>query len=152
MTYTTLILGAGKHHQRQPGHVTLDVRPFAGIDIIHDLNVTPWPIETATFDEASAIHVVEHLQSLLAFMDECWRVLKPGGALYLETPLAGGDIDLQFADPTHVRCYRPHSFINYFTRQGIEAFGYTERAWSVLYLGQPQGQPNVLAFHGQPIK
>lgn len=141
-------LGAGKT-EKKPGDIFVDLRPFEGIDIVHDLNLTPWPFESGTVSEINAIHVVEHLESLLTFMDECHRVLMPGGSLYIETPEAGNDIDLTHADPTHVRCYRKHSFTNYFTRQGVERFGYTDKAWCILHLDVKDGS---IIFHGQPIK
>lgn len=152
MTYKRLIVGPGKAWPKEAMDTFLDLRPFAGVDLVHDLNRLPWPPEDNSFDEVSAIHVVEHLDSLLDFMNECWRVLKPGGTLYIETPLAGANPDLEFADPTHRRCYRKHSFINYFTRQGIEAFGYTDRAWCILHVDPKRDQPDVLVFHGTPLK
>lgn len=146
-----LILGCGKHiKEKQEGHTYLDIRPFQNVDIVHDLDIQPYPIESDSYEHISAIHVVEHLRTyLIPFMDECHRILKRGGSLYLETPLAGSNIDLEFADPTHVRCYRKHSFINYFTLEGVENFGYTDKAWAIVELKEVNGN---LIFHGYPIK
>jgi SAM-dependent methyltransferase len=153
MPITRLHLGAGKHTEKirddQYHDTLLDLRPFPGIDIIGDLNLLPWHIAENSFDEVIGLHVVEHLNSLINFMNECHRVLKPGGSLYLETPEAGADADLEFADPTHVRCYRKHSFINYFTKSGIAHFGYTDKAWSILHI---EVRNSVIIFHGMPIK
>lgn len=147
-----LILGPGKHWPKEDGDIFLDVRKFENVDFVHDLNELPWPVPENLFDHVSAIHLVEHLKDLVTFMDETWRILKVGGSLYIETPLAGGDPDLEFCDPTHVRCYRPHTFINYFTREGIHQFGYTDKPWSIMYIGVHKNNPNVLVFHGMPIK
>lgn len=144
-----LILGSGPNWPKRKDDIFLDVRPFAGVDVVHDLDDCPWPFKTDAFNEVSAIHVVEHLQNLVAFMDECHRVLKPGGSLYIETPEAGADLDLQFADPTHIRCYRKHTFVNYFTRAEAPKFGYTDKLWSIWHLESKNGN---LIFHGQPIK
>lgn len=152
MIMKKLILGPGKHWQKEPNDVFCDLRPFAHVDVVHDLNVVPWPFADLSFVSVSAIHLVEHLRDLTSFMDECHRVLVIGGSLYLETPLAGANPDLEFCDPTHVRCYRPHTFINYFTLEGIERFGYTNRAWTMLHVGPKRGEPDVLVFHGMPIK
>ena len=133
----SLVLGCGPAWPRRPithSETHLDRLAFPGVDVVHDLNVAPWPFEDDTFDEVVAVHLVEHLQSLLSFMDEAWRVLKPGGCLYIVTPEAGGDIDLTHADPTHVRCYRRHTFINYFTRSEGPKFGYTDKFWAILDL------------------
>lgn len=133
----TLIVGCGPNPARRPTtheETMLDIRQFNGVDIAHDLNQFPWPFEDDQFDEVVGLHVLEHLQSFLDFHNEAWRVLRPGGHLYLETPLAGGNWDLTHADPTHVRCYRPHSWINYLTRAEGPKFGYTDRFWCIMHL------------------
>lgn len=148
-----LILGCGPHHQKQKGEILSDIRPFPNVDVVHDLNVFPWPWDFATMDRIIAIHVVEHLYcQLIPFMNQCWRILKPGGSVYIETPMAGVDVDLEWADPTHVRCYRPHSFYNYLTPEGIERFGYTDKAWAPAFCGARRQDPATLVIHAFPIK
>lgn len=144
-----LILGAGKWTEKKEGDVFCDIRPFDNVDVVHDLNITPWPWEDNSFLHISALHVVEHLQSLIAFMDECHRILKPGCSVYIETPEAGGDKDLEFCDPTHIRCFRPYTFFNYFSPEGIEKFGYTNRAWCML---KQEAKDSVLIIHASTIK
>jgi len=149
MTNKRLILGPGKHWPKLENDVFCDIRPFERIDVVHDLNICPWPFADNDFMHVSAVHVVEHLQSLLNFMNEAWRVLAPGGSLYIETPLAGVNPDLEFADPTHIRCYRLHTFANYFTMEGIQQFGYTDKAWAPVTLKVVN---DCIIFHGYPIK
>jgi predicted SAM-dependent methyltransferase len=148
-----LVLGAGPHWPKirndQYHDIFVDIRPFPNIDVVHDLNVIPWPFPDNSVGSISAIHVVEHLRCLVTFMNECWRILSPGGSLYIETPHAGMDVDLEFADPTHVRCYTKHSFINYFTKEGVNNFGYTDKAWCIYHLDVKN---NCIIFHGAPIK
>lgn len=151
-----LILGAGprwpKVRDDQYHDTLVDIREFSNpgheIDVVADLN-EDFPFDDNSFDEISAIHLVEHLNSLIHFMNECHRVLRQGGKLYIETPLAGGDPDLEFADPTHIRCYRIHSFANYFLPAGVKAFGYTQRAWTFIHLS---AEHSVLRVEGIPIK
>jgi SAM-dependent methyltransferase len=150
MAVSRLILGCGPRHPKQLGEVLLDIRKFPGVDYVHDLNRYPWPFTDNQFESVCAVHVVEHLYTkLLPFMDECWRILKPGGSLYLETPLAGADVDLEWADPTHERCYRLHSFANYFTLEGVERFGYTDRAWNFFVLAEVE---KFIKVHAYPLK
>jgi SAM-dependent methyltransferase len=144
-----LILGCGKHWKKEEGDVFVDLRPFEGVDVLHDLNVTPWPFPDNSFVHVSAVHLVEHLKDLISFMDEAWRVLEPGGTIYIETPEAGNDPDLTHADPTHVRCYRKHTFINYFTKEGIHNFGYTYKPWGSMEIKIVN---NCIVFHAMPIK
>lgn len=149
----SLILGAGPFHIRRENtheETLVDLRKFnSSIDVAHDLNKTPWPFEDNSYDEIAAIHLVEHLKDLISFMDECWRILAPGGALYLITPEAGSDYDLTHSDPTHVRCYRRHTFINYFTRFEGPKFQYTDKYWAILDLRVEHG---CIKLHCSPLK
>lgn len=62
----------------------------------------------------TGIHIIEHLSfdNLVALLDECLRVLKPGGLLIFETPnpenLIVGACNFYF-DPTHLRPLPPPS-------------------------------------------
>ena len=149
MGRSELVLGAGIGWVKQPNQQLLDIRSFEGIDHVVDLNITPWKFEDNSFDSIIAIHLIEHLDNLISFMDECHRILRPSGELYIETPIAGGDPDLEFADPTHIRCYRPHTFVNYFTGSGISKFGYTDKCWGSLHIEQKN---SVMIIHLMPIK
>lgn len=132
-----------------PEFVNVDILDLPGVDVQHDLNVLPWPWATATATEVIANHLIEHLSlGLLGFMDECWRVLRPGGTVYIKVPDAA-DPDLSWADPTHLRPYRRHSFINYLTLPGIEKFHYTERPWSLLEI---KSDGKVIVCHATPVK
>jgi predicted SAM-dependent methyltransferase len=144
-----LVLGAGQRYIKEPEDITLDIRPFDGIDIVHDLDITPWPFEDNSFEGISACHLVEHLKSLVSFMNESWRILTPGGSLYLVTPLAGVDPDLEWADPTHKRCYRIHTFVNYFSLEGVDKWGYTDKAWNFFHLNVVN---NCIVAHAYPVK
>lgn len=146
-----LIVGCGKNtiKEDQENDVFLDIRKFDNVDVVHDLNITPWPFKDNSFIHVSASHVVEHLNSLLDFMNEAHRIIAPGGSLYLTTPLAGVNVDLEFADPTHKRCYRLHTFMNYFTPEGVDRFGYTDKAWNIPVL---RVENDCIIFHGYPIK
>lgn len=143
-----LVLGAGIGWNKQPNQTLVDILPVEGIDVVTDLN-KKWPFKDNSFDSIVAIHLIEHLKDLLHFMSEAHRVLRSGGTLYIETPIAGEDPDLEFADPTHVRCYRPHTFINYFTIEGIAKFGYTDKCWGSLHI---EKKDSIMVIHLMPIK
>lgn len=44
------------------------------------------PFEDESFDAVLTFDVLEHVQDLGKTLDECWRVLKPGGKMYLVFP------------------------------------------------------------------
>lgn len=47
------------------------------------------PYKNDTFDEIICYRVLEHLRNLKIFIDECFRVLKKGGKMCLQTDNAG---------------------------------------------------------------
>src|ERR1044072_8272548 len=49
-------------------------------DVAHDLESYPWPFSEGYADEVFCSHFIEHVVDLIAFMNEVWRVMKPGGA------------------------------------------------------------------------
>ncbi len=149
----TIILGAGVY-QRITGADHQDILPLDGINYVFDLNRTDWPIGDNTFDYVVASHVVEHLNSLVDFMNSVHRILGRGGKLVIETPNAGANPDLEFCDPTHKRCFRPYTFHNYFTPYGIDQFHYTHLAWDIINIRTVKyEQPNdVIIAELTPIK
>ena len=148
----SLVLGCGPAWPRRHGtheEIFVDCRGGPNVDRVHDLNDAPWPFEDNSTDEIVALHLVEHLQCLVTFMDECHRVLRPGGQLYIVTPEAGNDPDLTHGDPTHVRCYRLATFRNYFTLAEAPKFGYTTRYWTP---GVLEVEHACIRFLGYPVK
>jgi len=58
---------------------------------VFGLTILPGPLEKADFpenhfDAVTAFYVVEHLSHPMAFLRECYRILKPGGLLLLRYP------------------------------------------------------------------
>lgn len=125
-----LVLGCGQY-QRIDGAEHQDIIPFLGVNHVFDLNEIAWPLKMDHYDKIVCHHVVEHLKSLVRFMNCCHYILKPNGILEIETPNAGMNPDLEFCDPTHTQCYRPGTFSNYFTEYGVGKFGYTKMAWNM---------------------
>lgn len=106
-------LGAG--HDIRPGWVNVDHLPLKGIDKVHNLIKLPWPFEDESADEIRAMDVLEHLPNhtpdykpmYVAFIEECHRILVPGGELFIQTP--GWDAEFLWIDPTHVRGFDEQS-------------------------------------------
>ncbi len=96
-----LDIGCGAHPQ--PGFVGMDIRPLPGVDIVHDIEVIPWPLPDECALTAVASHLVEHIAparfGFIRFMDEVWRVLRVGGEFAIATPHGYSPGYLQ--DPTH---------------------------------------------------
>lgn len=97
-----LDIGCGGN--KQPGFVGVDYRKVPGVDIVQDLEEFPWKdIPDESVLVAIASHVVEHINpakgTFIRFMDEVWRILKPGGEFAIVTPYAGSPGYWQ--DPSH---------------------------------------------------
>ncbi len=94
-------LDVGCGGNKQKGFIGMDKRELPGIDIIHDIEVFPWPLSDNSCTIAVASHVVEHIKPwlMIAFMDEVWRVLTPGSDFAISVPYAGSRGFWQ--DPTH---------------------------------------------------
>jgi SAM-dependent methyltransferase len=93
------ILDVGCGGIKTPGVIGVDWSIDAtGADVICDLN-RPLPFADNTFDEARAVHVVEHLEDVMKAMSELHRVAKSGGSIYLVTPHCSDFAS--WCDPTH---------------------------------------------------
>ncbi len=117
--------------------VTLDREPCHKPDVVHDLNVVPWPFEADTFEEVHAYEILEHLGSLgdeRAFFDhfyEIWRILVPNGHLALTTPVWNGE--WAFQDPGHRRVISEKSMIfldrPIYSQVGVTAMSDYRQIW-----------------------
>ena len=111
-----LLLGAGNNRTLKMGVglepvpeeiVTLDMDSATKPDILHNLDVHPWPVFSDTFDQVHAYEVLEHLGQQgdwRGFFDdfaEIYRVLKPGGYLVFSCPLP--ESVWAWSDPGHTR-------------------------------------------------
>lgn len=85
----------------QTGFVGMDKRKLPGVQIVHDAERFPWPLDDGSCEVIAASHLIEHIKPWLQidFMNECWRILKPGGVLMISTPYATSFGFQQ--DPTH---------------------------------------------------
>jgi SAM-dependent methyltransferase len=88
----------------------LDIDRHRGVDIVHDLQKFPWPIPSHSVQIVKASHVWEHIEPKyrFKFMDECWRICRPGGQLWLSAPHAGSH--LEAAHPAHYMCPNQWTF------------------------------------------
>ncbi len=96
-------LNIGSGDVVMPGFVNLDMRPLPNVDIVHDIEISPWPLPDECVLTAVASHVLEHINPhkgiFMNVMDEVWRVLKPDGQFAFVVPYA--ESHGFFQDPTH---------------------------------------------------
>jgi len=95
------VLNLGAGNKLVKGAVNHDLyRHRPEIDVAHDLNILPWPWEDESFDLIVACAVLEHLWiNLIESVNECWRILRPGGVLHMKLPY--WNHANSYRDPTH---------------------------------------------------
>ncbi|MQL52258.1 methyltransferase domain-containing protein [Desulfofundulus thermobenzoicus] len=81
------ILDLGCGPNKLPGAIGVDIRPGPVVDVVHDLNVYPWPFADNEFDLVYASHVLEHLDDVVRAVEEIHRITKPGGGEGAGAPL-----------------------------------------------------------------
>lgn len=102
-TRRTLSLDVGCGSRKQPGFVGLDARPGDGVDIVHDIEDTPWPLPDDCVGLLVMHHVFEHVtpKRTLAVMAEVHRVCRHDAQVAVAGPYGVGYRWQQ--DPTHAR-------------------------------------------------
>ncbi|MFQ3582354.1 class I SAM-dependent methyltransferase [Chloracidobacterium validum] len=101
-------LDVGCGTRKQPGAIGLDRIALPGVDVVHDLDVRPYPFPADTFDEIYARHVIEHVASVPDFLSELHRIAAPGARLHIVTPHYSSLGS--WSDPTHRWHFSTYSF------------------------------------------
>ena len=114
------VLDVGCGINKHPGAIGVDRNRSSRADVICDLDQPPYPFRGDQFDELRAIHVIEHLADVIGSMEEFARLVRPGGAIHIETPHYT-DFS-SFCDPTHRWHLNSFSF-RYFGEDNA-GFGY----------------------------
>jgi SAM-dependent methyltransferase len=151
-----LLIGAGNNRARKisiPGRVdwrkltTLDMSPDCKPDVVHNLEVLPYPFEDNSFDEIHAYEVLEHMgrqgdwKFFFAQFDEFARILKPDGFLCATSP--NQPSQWVWGDPGHTRYMGPEVYTFLSRKQYADQVGrtsmtdyrsYFKSDWEVLWM------------------
>jgi SAM-dependent methyltransferase len=142
-----LHLGCGRSYK--VGWVNVDCMARLKPDMVVDLTKFPWPWEDNSVDAIYSSHVFEHLPNTVETMDECHRILKPGGTLECVVPFAMSTVYMQ--DPTHCRPWT-EATLDYFVK-GTPNLKYTDREWNKVFVELEsdgiitQGHPKKFTFY-----
>jgi SAM-dependent methyltransferase len=120
-----LLIGCGNNRKKQvhgswttedwSNLTTLDMDPGCNPDVVHNLDVLPYPFADDEFDEIHAYQVLEHTgrqgdwKFFFAQFHEFWRILKPGGLFVASVPM--WDSPWAWGDPGHTRVITKGSLI-----------------------------------------
>lgn len=99
-------LGCGT--SKRPGAVGVDSNPAAHPDVVHDLEVFPYPFDDSSFDEIYLDNVLEHLDNVIPTMEEVHRIGAPSALVRIDVPYFRS----RYAaiDPTHRHSFTVDSF------------------------------------------
>lgn len=118
----SLLLGCGNSrvkHMASDGDMTwgdlttLDIDPSTGCDVVHDLDVLPYPFPDDAFDEVHAYEVLEHCgkqgdwRFFFGQFSEIYRILKDGGFFFATVPSPSSP--WTWGDPGHTRLIHPYA-------------------------------------------
>lgn len=113
-TNKTLKLDLACGQNKRAGFTGVDIAKGKGVDIVHNLEKYPWPFKANSVDEVNISHYIEHVHDLVKFMNELYRVMKPGAQCSVVAPYYSSMRAWQ--DPTHVRAISEASFL-YFNKE-----------------------------------
>lgn len=158
-----LDIGCGA--SKQPGFVGIDYEQYGDVDIIHNVELTPWPLPDECVLTAIASHLLEHLDphggdarlqpladllikkgviskqeaqdamgnpgpAFMRFMDEVWRVMKPGGQFAFVVPHAASPGFQQ--DPTHINMINETTLMYFDPLHASGLYGfYRPKPWKI---------------------
>jgi SAM-dependent methyltransferase len=124
------VLHLGSGNKYDPAAVNVDIVAATKPDVVHDLDVRPWPLPDDHFREVRAYDVIEHLDDVVAAMEEVHRVCRDGAVVKITVPHYS--CCNAFTDITHRHYFSVRSF-DYFTGDNELGF-YTDRqfrkAWA----------------------
>jgi predicted SAM-dependent methyltransferase len=105
-----LNLGCGNY--KLDDFINVDKMSIYNPDILHDLEIFPWPFESDSVDHMVLSHVLEHLgqspKIFIEVMKEIYRIAKHNSLIYVDVPCPKSKYYIN--DPTHVRPITPALF------------------------------------------
>lgn len=92
------------------GYVNLDIAKLPGVDIVWNLDKTPWPFKDGAFDEICALsNILGFVKDFKLAMSEIWRISKPNALVVVSSPLFPS-INC-FSDPHTKKVFTYNSFV-----------------------------------------
>jgi len=79
------VLDVGCGAAKRRGAMGVDAMALPGVDVVHDLNVYPWPFEDHQFDRVLFTASLECLEDIVKAMEEAHRISRPGGRVEIHT-------------------------------------------------------------------
>ena len=138
------VLDVGCGSRKLPGAVGIDRVRTSAADIVHDMEIFPWPLKDDEFDVVFLNHSLEHMENLLKTISEIHRIAKKGGRIIIQVPYFRS-VDA-FSDPTHRHFFTAHSLDYFLQGEGRASYNYVPVRFQKLgfWYGWPGAPKNSL--------
>lgn len=139
------VINLGCGGQRYPHVIGIDRISGSAADIVHDLNVFPWPIDDNGIDVVLAFQFLEHVDDIPRLMEEIYRITKNGARTIIEVPYfrsVGA-----FQDPTHKHFFTTKTMDYFCSNRSHNKFHYADVDFELkdFWIGWPAQSKNPLA-------
>jgi hypothetical protein len=128
-------LDVGCVRNKHFGFTGIDCVVGTDVDIVHNLNLIPWPVDSDSVEEIMMHDVIEHLPATVQIFNELHRIAKAGCRVEMTYPYwrSFGC----YSDPTHVHYFNEY-MIEYFMSPGASPRNenkfsfYTDKHWKLI--------------------
>jgi len=146
-----ILLDIEPQDRKEPNFIGIASKKYPGVDIVHDLEKFPYPIEKESCLTIKCAHVIEHIKpwKTFAFMDEMWRMLVPNGQLAISGPYAGSPG--YFQDPSHCTMITERTWQHFDPRYPLYQ-KYNPKPWTIEFSAyKPDGNIEAIMRKLIPI-
>ncbi|MEM3010845.1 MAG: class I SAM-dependent methyltransferase [Candidatus Bathyarchaeia archaeon] len=105
------MLDVGCGMRKHKGCIGIDMRKMDGVDIVADARMLPF--KDNCFDKIFLSHIIEHIEDLVSFMKEIWRVSKSLATVSIWTP--------------HFTAYRSYADVTHKHHMTSQSFDYFDQ-------------------------
>ncbi len=120
MNSSTQVLDLGCGGNKIAGSIGIDFIKLDAVDIVHDLNIFPYPIAESAFDKVHLRNIIEHVSSIIKVMEEVHRITKANGLVEILTPHYSSYTS--WTDPTHIWHLGSQSFDYFGTSESMSYY------------------------------
>ncbi len=104
-------LNLGIGNQPMKGYINIDKLNLKGVNVIHDLDVFPYPFKSNSIDEIYTEYTMEHMKDIIGTLKEVHRISKSNAIIEIIVPHFTAH--RMFSDLTHHRFFGYTSFDNF---------------------------------------
>jgi len=134
-------LDIGCGNKKTEGCTGMDCKALPSVDIVHDMDVFPWPISEDSVEEIYATHYLEHSGNIIACLEEIYRIAKNGCLINIRVPHYASD---NFnTDLTHKVAFGYRSFNYFAVNESSEYNFYSDIKFEILERKLKFMGPNV---------